>query len=86
MKIVLILVLLNMESGSEVITAEFDDVPACELAAQRTFQGIAAPVEILPLEVDGDAELVDGTMVAWGDQGQMLGMFSCSPSRSGQQG
>lgn len=38
MKIILILVLFNLQSGSEVITAEFDDDRACELAALRTFK------------------------------------------------
>ena len=49
MKIILILVLFNMQSGSEVITAEFDDVEACELAALRTFQGVSAEVEMRTL-------------------------------------
>ncbi|MHC0055441.1 hypothetical protein [Actibacterium sp. D379-3] len=80
MKIILILVLFNMQSGSEVITAEFDDVEACELAALRTFQGVRAEVEMRALEPAGAT--IAGTVIAHGDDGAELGMYSCNPSRS----
>ncbi|WP_340249581.1 hypothetical protein [Sulfitobacter pontiacus] len=80
MKIILILVLFNMQSGSEVITAEFDDVKACELTAQRTFQGVSPEVEMRALESEGAT--IASTVIAHGDDGAELGMFSCNPSRS----
>ncbi len=83
MKIVLILVLFNFQSGSEVITAEFDDMEACQNAALRTFQGVDAKVETRALVPAEGASIIDGTMIAYGAEGGELGMYSCSPSRVG---
>ena len=83
MKIVLILVLLNI-SGNEIITADFDDVEACEHAALRTFQGLQEEVEIEPLEPIEGAELLEGTMIATAGDGMQLGVFSCNPAGAGQ--
>lgn len=69
-----------MQSGSEVITAEFDDVRACELAALRTFQGVSTKVEMQALE---PAEtIITGTIIALGNDGAELGIYSCNPSQS----
>ncbi|MFV1630816.1 hypothetical protein [Phaeobacter sp. JH20_18] len=82
MKIILILVLFNFQSGSEVITAEFDDMQACADAALRTFQGVDAAVELRPLVPAEGATLLDGTMIAYSADGAETGMYSCSPSRT----
>lgn len=82
MKIILILVLFNFQSGSEVITAEFDDMQACADAAMRTFQGVDAAVELRPLVPAEGATLLDGTMIAYNADGAETGMYSCSPSRT----
>ncbi|AUR22555.1 hypothetical protein [Phaeobacter inhibens] len=82
MKIILILVLFNFQSGSEVITAEFDDMQACADAALRTFQGVDAAVELRPLVPAEGATLLDGTMIAYNADGAETGMYSCSPSRT----
>lgn len=82
MKFVLILVLFNLESGSEVITAEFNDLEACEDAARRTFQGVDAAVELRPLVPVEGATILDGTMIAYNSDEAQTGMFSCSPSRT----
>jgi hypothetical protein len=84
MKIILILVLFNLQSGSEVITAEFDDIDACANAAVRTFQGVDSEVEtkaLVPLE---GTTIIDGTMIAYGADGNPVGMYSCSPSKTGR--
>lgn len=87
MKIILILVLFNLQSGSEVITAEFDDDRACELAALRTFQGVTTEPDLRPLEPAGGATPIDGTVIARDSDGAEIGMYSCNPSRSdGQNG
>lgn len=83
MKIVLILVLFNLQSGTEVITAEFDDMEACADAAQRTFQGVDGSVEARPLVPLEGTSVIDGTMIAYGAEGQEMGMYSCSPSSTG---
>ena len=77
MKVVLILVLLDLQSGSEVITADFDDLMACENAAARTFQGV--DTEIRPIVPTEGATMIDGTMIAYGAEGGELGVFSCNP-------
>ena len=79
MKIVLILVLLDLQSGSEVITADFDDLMACENAAARTFQGVDAAMEIRPIVPAEGATMIAGTMIAYGAEGGELGVFSCNP-------
>lgn len=81
MKIILILVLLS-HGGSEVITADFYDLNACEDAARRTFQGINPEVELWPLEPEEGLELLAGTMVAYDSEGGQLGVFSCNPAQS----
>lgn len=82
MKFVLILVLFNLESGSEVITAEFSDLQACDDAARRTFQGVDAAVELRPLVPVEGATVLDGTMIAYSRDQAQTGMYSCSPSRT----
>lgn len=82
MKIILILVLLS-HGGSEVITADFADLSACEDAARRTFQGLNPEVELRPLEPAEGVELLEGTMVAYDPEGGQLGVFSCNPAQSG---
>lgn len=82
MKFVLILVLFNLESGSEVITAEFGDLQACDDAARRMFQGVDAAVELRALVPVEGATVLDGTMIAYNADGAETGMYSCSPSRT----
>lgn len=78
MKIVLILVLLSF-GGSEVVTAEFDYAPACDHAALRMFQGIDKAVEIRPIVPAEGAKMIEGTMIAYGDDGGEIGVYSCNP-------
>ena len=82
MKFVLILVLFNLESGSEVITAEFNDLQACDDAARRTFQGVDVAVELRPLVPTDGANVLPGTMIAYNSEQGQTGIYSCSPSRS----
>lgn len=81
MKFVLILVMFNLQSGSEVITAEFNDLQACNDAARRTFQGVDAAVELRPLVPVAGATVIDGTMIAYSSDEAQSGVYSCSPSR-----
>lgn len=85
MRFVLILVLFNFQSGSEVITAEFEDEQACQHAAKRTFQGVDARMEIREMEILEGQEVLAGTMIAYDENGGEIGMFACNPIRTGAQ-
>ena len=78
-KVVLILVLFNLQSGSEVITADFDDPAACDRAARRTFQGVDPGIEIRPIVPAAGVDMIEGTMVAYGVEGGEIGIYSCNP-------
>ncbi|MEC8575404.1 MAG: hypothetical protein VXZ09_17365 [Pseudomonadota bacterium] len=88
MKVILILVVFSFEagSGSEAITAQFNDLGACDSAAARTFQGLDAGVDLRPLVPAEGAELIDGTMIAYGAEGGEIGMYSCNPVRTSIEG
>jgi|GEM_PF-4607867 len=71
-----------MQSGFEVITAEFDDAEACAAAAVRTFQGVTDQLDMRPLMPVEEAQLIEGTMIVFGQDSSQIGMFSCNPSQT----
>lgn len=78
MKVVLILVLLGF-GPSGMVTAEFDDVAACENAAARMFQGVDQAPEVRPLVPADGVKMIEGTMIAYGHEGDEIGAYSCNP-------
>ena len=83
MKVLLIVVMFNFESGSELETRmDFADVDACHAAALETFQGIDAAVDIRAMEIPEGQEMLEGTMIAYGADGGEIGMYACNELRS----
>lgn len=78
MKIVLILALFDFGS-SAMVTAEFDDVAACENTAARMFQGVDQAPEVRPLVPAEGMDVIEGTMIAYGHEGDEIGAYSCNP-------
>ena len=83
MKVLLIVVMFNFETGSEMETRmDFADVDACHAAALETFQSIDAVVDIREMEVPEGQEMLEGTMIAYGAEGNEIGMYACNVLRS----
>jgi len=86
MKVLLIVVMFNFETGSELETRmDFADVTDCHAAALETFQGIDAAVDIRAMEIPEGQEMLEGTMIAYGAEGNEIGMYACNVLRSGAQ-
>ncbi len=84
MKVLLIVVMFNFETGSELETRmDFADVADCHTAALVTFQRIDAEVDIRPMEIPEGQEMLEGTMIAYGAEGNEIGMYACNVLRSG---
>lgn len=83
MKVLLIVVMFNFETGSELETRMgFADVDACHTAALETFQSIDAEVDIRAMEIPEGQEMLAGTMIAYGAAGDEIGMYACNVLRS----
>ena len=84
MNVLLIIVIFNFETGSELETRmDFADVADCHAAALVTFQGIDPEVRIRALENPEGQEMLEGTMIAYGVEGHEIGMYACNVLRSG---
>ena len=84
MKVLLIVVMFNFETGSELETRmDFANVADCHAAAFETFQGIDAAVAIRAMEIPEGQEMLEGTMIAYGAEGNEIGMYACNVLRSG---
>ena len=84
MKVLLIVVMFNFEAGSELETrTDFADVEACHAAALETFQGIDAAADIREMEIPDGQEMLEGTMIAYGAEGNEIGMYACNVLRAG---
>lgn len=83
MKILLIVVVFNFETGSELETRmDLADMDTCHAAALGTFQDIDAAVEIRAMEIPEGQEMLEGTMIAYGGNGEEIGMYACNALRS----
>lgn len=83
MKILLIVVIFNFDTGSELETRmDLADMDACHSAALDTFQDIDAEVEIRAMEIPEGQEMLEGTMIAYGAEGREIGMYACNVLRS----
>ena len=84
MKVLLIVVMFNFETGSEMETRmDFADVTDCHAAALETFRDIDAAVDIRAMEIPEGQEMLEGTMIAYGAEGNEIGMYACNVLRSG---
>ena len=83
MKVLLIIVVFNFETGAELETdMSFASVPACHTAALTTFQEIDDAVTVEAMEVPEGQEILEGTMIAYGADGGEIGMYACNVLRS----
>lgn len=83
MKYLLLLVLFNFETGSELTMDRFDDMAACERAAMEIFKARDSDTQVQLLEPDHGADVIEDMMIAYDANGDAMGMFSCSPLQAG---
>lgn len=83
MNVLLIIVIFNFETGSDVETRmDFEDEPSCHAAALDAFWAVDEHSEIRAMEVPVGQEMLDGTMIAYGTSGDEIGMYACNVLRS----
>ena len=62
---------------------DFQDVEACHAAALETFLGIDVAVDVRAMEIPEGQEMLESTMIAYGADGNEIGMYACSVLRAG---
>ena len=83
MNALLIIVIFNFETGSEVETRmDFEDVAACHAAALDAFRAVDEHSEVNAMDVPAGQKMLDGTMIAYGTSGSEIGMYACNALRS----
>lgn len=83
MKVLLIVVVFNFETGSELETRlDLADMDACHAAAADRFHKIDEAVEIREMEIPQGQEMLEGTMIAYSADGSEIGMYACNTLRS----
>ncbi len=83
MKILLIVVVFNFGTGSELENRmDFTDMDSCHAAALDTFTSLDETVEIRAMEFPEGQEMLEGTMIAYGADGSEIGMYACNALRS----
>lgn len=83
MKVLLIIVVFNFETGSELETnLNFDNEAECHDAALASFQEIDDAVETRAMDVPEGQEILAGTMIVYGAEGGEIGMYACNTLRS----
>ncbi|WP_187430172.1 hypothetical protein ROLI_046280 (plasmid) [Roseobacter fucihabitans] len=83
MKVLLIIVIFNVETGSEVETnMNFSSEADCRAAALAAFQQIDAAVEVRAMDIPAGQEMLEGTMIAYGAEGGEIGLYACNTLRS----
>ncbi|MEO1140148.1 MAG: hypothetical protein AAFW87_11900 [Pseudomonadota bacterium] len=83
MKVLLIIVVFNFETGSELDTnSGFGSEEACHVEALASFQAIDDTVEIRAMDIPEGQEMLAGTMIAYGREGREIGMYACNTLRS----
>ncbi|MEM7668749.1 MAG: hypothetical protein AAF317_06300 [Pseudomonadota bacterium] len=86
MRVLLILVIFNLEAGSEIETRmDFGNEAACHAAALETFRMVDETVEIRTMDVPAGQEMLEGTMIAYGASGEEIGMYACNILRASMQ-
>jgi len=83
MNVLLIIVIFNFETGSEVETRmDFEDEPSCHAAALDAFRAVDEDSEIRAMDVPAGQEMLDGTMIVYGETGGEIGMYACNVLRA----
>lgn len=83
MKVLLIIVVFNFETGSELETRmDFNDEASCHAAALERFQAVDSNVAIHAMEIREGQEILEGTMIAYGEAGGEIGMYACNTLRA----
>ena len=83
MKVLLIIVVFNFETGSELETnLNFDNEAECHAAALASFQEVDEHAEIRAMDIPEGQEMLEGTMIAYGAEGGEIGMYACNALRS----
>lgn len=83
MKVLLIIVVFNFETGSELeMDMDFESEPDCHVAALTVFQEIDEAVTVRAMGVPEGQDMLDGTMIAYGAAGGEIGMYACNTLRS----
>lgn len=83
MKVLLIIVVFNFETGSELETnLNFGNEADCHAAALASFQEIDEGAEIRRMAIPEGQEMLEGTMIAYGSEGGEIGMYACNALRS----
>lgn len=83
MKVLLIIVVFNFDTGSELETnLNFDNEADCHATALASFQEVDAAVNIQAMEIPEGQEVLEGTMIAYGAGGGEIGMYACNVLRS----
>ena len=83
MKVLLIIVVFNFDTGSELETnLNFDNEADCHAAALASFQEVDAAVDVQAMEIPEGQEMLEGTMIAYGAEGGEIGMYACNVLRA----
>ncbi len=83
MRVLLIIVVFNFETGSELETnQDFTNEPDCHAAALSSFQELDEAVQIRAMDIPEGQEMLEGTMIAYGAAGHEIGMYACNRLRS----
>ena len=83
MNVLLIIVIFNFETGSDVETrVDFEDVAACHAAALYAFRAVDEHSEIRAMDAPAGQEMLDGTMIVYGETGGEIGMYACNVLRA----
>ncbi|WP_299628543.1 hypothetical protein [uncultured Tateyamaria sp.] len=83
MNVLLIIVIFNFEAGSEVETrVDFEDEAACHAAALDAFLTVDKNAEIRAMDVPDEQEMLEGTMIVYGETGGEIGMYACNVLRA----
>lgn len=79
MKVILILVVFDFVNGAEPVTAEFASMKKCEEGALAMFMEVDPAPNVAPFELKAGSDVIEETLIVRGQDGQDIGMFSCSP-------
>lgn len=83
MNVLLIIVIFNIETGSEVETrVDFEDEAACHAAALEAFRAVDEHSDFRTMDVPVGQGMLDGTMIVYGETGGEIGMYACNVLRS----
>lgn len=83
MKVLLIVVVFNFETGSELETRmDFIDEATCHAVALERFRELDAEAEVRAMDIPEGQEMLEGTMIAFGTGGAEIGMYACNALRA----